>query len=93
MQRDFNRSLNMLAMQLNGATQREIGAKFGLSSSRCAQLIQWTCRILMSPKYLAGDSMPDPGHYEIADRRKHKEFWFRQIEKARQQLGKGEKRG
>lgn len=80
---DFERSLRLLERTLDGATLQQCGAEFGLHFTSVSQLVGGITEALLSPERLRGEK-PPPHNYTVgSERRRHREFWRRQIARAR----------
>lgn len=80
---DFERSLRLLERTLDGATLQQCGAEFGLHHSSVSQLVAGIAEALMSSERLRGERPPLHNHSLASARRRHPEFWRRQIARAR----------
>lgn len=80
---DFERSLRLLERTLDGATLQECGKEFGMTFGRVSKLVRWMVKELLSAERLLSET-PPPHSYSTSGRRRHPEFWRRQIQKARQ---------
>lgn len=88
MMRDFGRALDLFERTVNGESHARAGSVYGIGRSRVDQIVRWTASVLLNPQRLHGDVPPDHDCYKVAERRQHADFWRRQIEKARAEMGK-----
>jgi hypothetical protein len=77
---------SVMAVQdpLRGHTLAECSREFGVSSSRCAQLANLAVQFLRSLLFIRRSTVPKHDSYDPRQRFQHREFWLKQIDKAKE---------
>jgi hypothetical protein len=77
------RAIAILERTLRGYTFAECSREFGVSSSRCAQLANQAAQFLRSLPFIRRSTVPKHDWYDPRQRLQHRDFWLKQIGKAK----------
>lgn len=81
------RNEKMFEAVIHGATWKAAADAGGVTPERARQVVHKMRRMMMHPKRLEADTVPDHDYWQVAELRRCADFWMAQLEKWKTEHG------